>query len=99
MGRKRKKKLTPDIETCKELDGWKIDDYAWAIRPNGDVFRGTIIQFFEGEMVAQMWDDQGNGIMIAELSTLEETSSKKKMKIKAKQYKEKMDRLSYTKDI
>jgi hypothetical protein len=58
----------------------------WGIRPNKEVFRGEIIQFFESEDIAQILCEHGGGYLICEMNTIEENSTKSAMKKKAKEY-------------
>jgi hypothetical protein len=85
MAKRKKQKVVVD-PGLQELGGWKIGDMVWGIRPNMDVFRGEIMQFFESESLAQVLCNDGGGYLISELCTLEETSTKSLMKKKAKEY-------------
>lgn len=84
MARRKKKAVVE--QGIVELAGWKIGDIVWGIRPNKQVFRGTIIKFFESENLAQVLCNEGDGYLIAEIHTLEENSTKSQMKKKAKEY-------------
>lgn len=85
MARQIKNKIEKP-EGLQELGGWKLGDVAWGIRPNRAICRGEIVQFFEKEKLAQILCDKGNGYLICEISTLEETSTKSLMRKKAKEY-------------
>lgn len=82
---KNKKAIVEDV--VEELGGWNLGDIVWGIRPNKDVFRGEITKLIPGENLASIWCIEGNGQLICELKTLEETSTKKLMKLKASKYK------------
>lgn len=81
--RKRKTVVDPGLQ---ELDGWKVGDIVWGIRPNKEICRGKIMKFFESEMLVQVLCIAGDGYLVCEMSTLEETSTKAAMKKKAKEY-------------
>jgi hypothetical protein len=83
---KRKKRKVAEPSGLQELGGWKIGDVVWGIRPNKDVFRGEIMQFFESEDLAQVLCSEGGGYLICEMCTLEEKSTKSEMKKKAREY-------------
>ena len=85
MAKRKKQKVVVELG-LQELGGWKIGDVVWGIRPNKDVFRGEIMQFFESEALAQVLCNDGGGYLISELSTLEEKSTKSEMKKKAREY-------------
>lgn len=87
MAKRKKNKVTVAEDVVKELEGWSLGDIVWGIRPNKDVFRGEILKLIPGENLASIWCIEGNGQLICELKTLEETSTKKLMKLKASQYK------------
>lgn len=83
---KRKKGKKLDESVLQELGGWKLGDLVWGIRPNKDIVRGEITKLFESENVAQIWCMIGGGYLICEIGTLEENSTKSKMRKKAKEY-------------
>ena len=85
MVKRKKQKVVVELG-LQELGGWKVGDIVWGIRPNKDVFRGEIRQFFESEDLAQVLCNDGGGYLICEMCTLEENSTKSLMKKKAKEY-------------
>jgi hypothetical protein len=85
MARRKKKVVVEKEPGLQELGGWKLGDIVWGIRPNKEVFRGEIMQFFESEDLAQVLCNEGGGYLICRLSTLEENSTKSAMKKKAKE--------------
>ena len=85
MGRRKKQKVVIEAGLT-ELDGWSLGDIVWGIRPNGSVCRGEIKKFYKSESLAQILCIEGDGYLICEISTLEESSTKSAMKKKAKEY-------------
>jgi hypothetical protein len=86
MAKRKKNEKIIEPPELQELSGWKLGDVAWGIRPNRDIFRGVIIQFYESEDLAQVLCNEGGGYLICEMRTLEESSTKPLMKKKAKEY-------------
>ena len=85
MAKRKKQKVVVD-DGLQELNGWKIGDVVWGIRPNKAVCRGEIIRFYETEDVVQVLSLFGNGYLICEMCTLVESSTKSAMKRMAKEY-------------
>lgn len=85
MGRRKKKALVPKDRGPLTVGEWSVGDIVWGIRPNKEVCKGEIVRLYETEPIAQIVCNQGR-YLICELSTLEENSSMKEMKKKAKDY-------------
>jgi hypothetical protein len=85
MGRRKKQKVVVE-PGITELCGWALGDIVWGIRPNKQVCRGEIVKFYESESLAQVLCIDGDGYLICEIDTLEESSTKSAMKKKAKDY-------------
>jgi hypothetical protein len=85
---KRKKKVIEQIGPS-ELDGWKLGDIVWGIHSNGDVKRGTIDALYdiieEQPKLVRIICIEDSKYIILEMSTLEEESTKSKMKKKSKE--------------
>ena len=85
MAKRKKQKVVVDAG-LQELNGWKIGDVVWGIRPNKEVCRGEIVRFYESEELVQVLCLVGNGYLLCEMRTLAESSTKPLMKKKAKEY-------------